>query len=440
MSLFASDAGSLSAGDNTAPRQRGRAWLILGASLFALGAGLVCARTIRLETLDSDRYRRLADSLATRGAFSACAHVPAHPEIQRVPGYPVFLVILRSLGVRSNHGVAKVQAVLHAIAVLAIARLAPRYPAATAWIFAVYPYSWYMNVKIMAEGLSEILLLLALVCIAQSASTPAWRRGLMSLGGLFLAALSLTRPVFLFLPLCIGAGALAWRWRVGPLQWSRRELALLVVCGILPLVPWAVRTSRVAGRPMPLALNYIGYNMWLATWDYRASSSDLETRLLDPRDPRNLGVTYSEECDPAKNLAESDHARRIAVARIRQDPVRYLLECLWRTIRIWLTWEITEPGVEGFRYLSLLLRYSSAALLALGIAGAWLVRREAVAVLTLIVPIVYVSAIHSIMHVSGRYSHPARGLLIALAVSALGAAVAALHRRGRPEPARSIAQ
>jgi hypothetical protein len=409
---------------------------ILAASLFALVSGVVATRLVNVQTADTPRYQRLAENLSTRGVFSSCPHPPLHPELQRVPGYPVFLMVLQRLGIGYDSGISCAQALLHALAVLAVAGLAPRYPVAVAWAFALYPNSLILSIRLMSEGLSEFLLVTGLLLCARSSRPTAQRTTLLALGGLILSALSLTRPIYLFFPAALALGGVVIRRFGVSGAWSRRDLLVVFLCGTLPVVPWVVRTSRIAGRPMPLALNFLGPNLWLATWEYRVSYHDLEYRLFQPDDPRNQGVSMDlNECDPAKNLKESDHARHIARRRILDNPGAYLLESVWRSIRVWLTWEITEPTSQCVRWVSPFLRYTSILILGLGLIGAWLLRRQPIPILTLIIPCLYLSILHMPLHISGRYTHPARGLLIALAVYALGAFLSS-KRQDSPTPER----
>ena len=404
---------------------------ILAASLFTLVVGTVAARRIDVRTADTPRYQRLAENIDERGDFSSCATPPFHPEIQRVPGYPVFLALLRRFGITSNTGIATAQALLHALAVLAVAGLAPRHPVVVAWVFALYPYSLVISLKLASEGLSEFLLLWGLIFVAWAVRSHPQRTSLFVLGGLTLSALTFTRPVFLFLPVTLGLALGLWRQFCPSPKFTRRGVFIFILCGTLPAASWSARTSWITGRLMPPSLNWIGTNLWLATWDYRASYHDLEYNIFRREDNRNEGVIMDlNECNPVENLAASDHAREVAVRRIRRNPGTYLLESLWRSLRVWLTWEISEPSSRNLAWASHWLRYSSILILSLGLAGAWLLRRDLTATVTITLPCIYISAIHMPLHVSGRYSHPARGLVLILAVYALSAVV----RRCRPWP------
>mgnify|MGYP000880866204 CR=1 FL=1 len=393
---------------------------IIGAALTSIVLGCFVAGRIDVKTADTPRYRRLAMNLVRHGVFSSCEAPPYQPEIQRVPGYPVFLALLGRVGVRSDRAIATSQVGLHALVVLVIGSLLPSHRVVTAWVFALYPYSLVLCVRLMSEGLTEFVLVAGLCCLAQAVARERSRLVWYAAAGLWLAALTLTRPIYLFMPAVLALGAAFLGRGEAHRRWTRLELIVFVAFGTLPGAAWAVRTSEIARRPLPLALNWAGSNLWLATWEYRIAYEDLEGALFSRDDPRNEGVTMDlNECDSDLNLAESDHARDVAVRRIREAPGRYVMECLWRSVRVWLTWEITAAGGRAMRWASPILRYTSITILALAVAGSWFARRQVNVALTLTIPCIYISILHMPIHVSGRYSHPARGLLIALAVLAV---------------------
>src|SRR5262245_14816702 len=76
------------------------------AALIGLGTAVLCTAlgsTIVLRTMDTARYDRLANNLLHNGALSSCTSAPYLPEFERMPGYPVFLAVIRALGGESNH-------------------------------------------------------------------------------------------------------------------------------------------------------------------------------------------------------------------------------------------------------------------------------------------------------------------------------------------------
>jgi len=193
------------------------------------------------------------------------------------------------------------------------------------------------------------------------------------------------------------------------------------------------RSSAIAGRPLPLAMNWSGYNLYLATMDYRVDKDKFESGeyFIDFGD----SVSILDQWDLNKVLHQNDAYQKLAIERIKADPALFFAESLWRTVRVWLTWEIVESSNKNLRWLSPFLLVTTVLMFSLGLVGAWLLRHDAVSTLTLCLPCIYVSAMHAFLHVSGRYSAPARGILLILAVHAFLTILYRIAGRNQNQPA-----
>lgn len=178
----------------------------------------------------------------------------------RAPGYPVLLASIYRVVGEANRlpAVRLVQTVLGALlAPLTVLlarrlRLAPRAQLVAGIVVALYPILWMYPIGLGSENLF-ILLTIAGVTLLLWAGDD--RRPAASLAaGAVLACAALTRGV-LTLFLLFGAA-----WLVRRAGW-RRGLIFGAAAAVL-IVPWALRNTRVIGRPAFIE-NSLGYNLFV---------------------------------------------------------------------------------------------------------------------------------------------------------------------------------
>lgn len=211
---------------------------------------------------------------------------------------------------------------------------------------------------------------------------------------------------------------LLWRRRPGasasrsqPGGFSRELLGAAIAgsCIVASLLPWAVRNKSVLGE-------YV----WLTTrggislYDGLQQGTTGESDLGDVKDApavQHLG-----------ELERDAHFRRAAIEEMRRDPARVLRLARTKIGRMWNPF----PNVET--YQSPLVRLVSAAwtlpTFALGTAGIVLLvrrkgRRGAIVVIFLLLPALYLTAVHAVFVGSVRYRLGAIPMLHLLAAFAL---------------------
>jgi 4-amino-4-deoxy-L-arabinose transferase-like glycosyltransferase len=201
----------------------------------------------------------------------------------RPPGYPAFLaMVYRISGEAHRVAAARIaHAVLGAIlapltALLALRlRCASRVAALAGAVVALYPILWAYPLGLASENLFIPLALASVLLVLRAADDRRWASA--ALAGLVLGAAALTRGALsIFVLLAAG-------WLVCAAGWKRAAVLALAV-GVV-VIPWAVRNSRIAGRPAFIE-NSIGYNLFVGyhpegNGGFVAGPALIPTRFLD---------------------------------------------------------------------------------------------------------------------------------------------------------------
>lgn len=168
------------------------------------------------------------------------------PEIDRTPGYPLFLAAASLPGVVTA---AVAQVILSALSVVLVWRLARAVfdddgiALTAAWLFAFEPVSIIYSVRLLPETLFLVLLLLSLERLAVFLRGYSLR--VLAAGGLWLAAATFVRPVSYYLPAALGLGLFGMLLRVPGLRWKAPAVLLL---SVLPwLAVWQTRNCLETG-------------------------------------------------------------------------------------------------------------------------------------------------------------------------------------------------
>lgn len=162
------------------------------------------------------------------------------PEIDRTPGYALFLTLTSLPGTAFA---AFAQVIVSALSAILVARLAraafddERIALVAAWIFAFAPVSVIYSVRLLPETLFAALVLLNLERLAVFLRER--RLDVLAVGGVWLAAAIFVRPVGYYLPIALALGLLVALIRVPGLRWKAPAVLLAAV---LPwLAAWQAR-------------------------------------------------------------------------------------------------------------------------------------------------------------------------------------------------------
>jgi hypothetical protein len=258
------------------------AWAEVGAALAA--GGLLRAWMLsRFFQTDGDPliYGDIAKNLLLRGSYGFSASGGVEPTLIRLPGYPLFLAAcFRLFGIDNYGGACWIQIVLELAGCLLLAdvarRIAPQglgcgAARATLWLAALCPFTAIYAATPLAEALTLFSIAAALWTAVRFVAQPGWRDALLFTVAVTYVAL--LRPDGALVAVAF-APALLLALRAAP----RQQMAMVLVCGVFALAPfagWTARNWRVFHVVQPLAPRsatdpgdpvYPGWDAWTRTW------------------------------------------------------------------------------------------------------------------------------------------------------------------------------
>ena len=417
---------------------------------------------------DQGGYELLARGIVQTGRFTRYPDAPEFvAEALRTPGYPLFVAAVYVVFGESTMAVVATQAVVFAALCLLVYLIGTelageRTALAAAALTAAYPMFPYFGALVLTELWTTFVLVSGIWCLLVAVRRRAWLA--FAAAGLLIGWTSLTRPGFFLLPafLCISAALdLAPAPRRRLMEWGLFFMAFAVV-----MVPWFAYNYRHFGIVALSAAGDLGRPVWEASWQGRwnGRTQAALTRLAD---------------QPISDHEATQQAAQLA-ADAGEDPapmIEYVQQ--WRTIRrAWTT--PTEPQervrarmettreymrvgrdnisrdfghylrtrlVRAFPILwigDVPIRYSDidaappilirafwavqAVVLLLAAFGAWRLWQQqgAVSATLLVMPLLYVTAVHVPILSEARQSLPVKPLVLTLAgvgLTALGTSI-----------------
>jgi len=414
---------------------------------------------------DQDGYRRLGQVLAETGRFTRFPDAPRFvPEVIRTPVYPAFVAVVYRLFGAGQLQVALAQAVLFVLLCLmthGVARRIAGEPIATgaALAVALFPPFPYFGALVLTELWTTVLFTASMAVAVAALHTR--RTATFCWLGLLLGITTLSRPVFVLLPLALAAVGLvvlpmlSVTKRPTPAPW----LAMLAAFA-LTMAPWFAYNYVTLGRFTLSPAGGIGRGLWEGSWQ-ATWSGRVQKELTDLADDiddrgelnRRVGAVAERErvsaapmldyvhqwedirriweapVDPyeralARVKADEEY-RRVAIENLRRDSFAHLTKRIARGI--FILW----AGEIPFRYSDInalppIVIYAcwalQAVLIALAIAGlVTLVRAKRITdAVLLATPLVYITVVHTPLLTEARQSLPAQPIVLLLAV--IGAA------------------
>jgi 4-amino-4-deoxy-L-arabinose transferase-like glycosyltransferase len=408
---------------------------------------------------DQGGYQRLGEVLAATGQFTRYPDAPVFvPEVIRTPGYPAFVAaVYLVFGAGNQLAVAICQAVVFALLCLVVLALARRVTddrtaTGAALLTALFPPLPYFGALTLTElwtAFVATLAMLAAVRAVQTKSLPAY-----ALAGLLFSLTTLVRPAFVLLPFFLGVAVPILVRDQRDARALRGWAALAIVAG-LTLVPWFAYNYVNLGRVVLSPAGGVGRGTWEAAWQGRwagrtqaaltdaatvaTSRDDLDARVRavaaekgsDPelmltyahewRDIHDLWDTPTDPVERARARIQADRAYLDAgLAHIRADPVGHVIRRL--THGPFVLWAAEIP----IRYSlinsmpTLVIRalwFAQVVLLLLAAGGAihlYRTGRQREATL-LVLPLIYVTAVHLPLLCEARQSLPVKPLVLTLA-------------------------
>lgn len=326
----------------------------------------------------------------------------------RTPGYPLFLA-MTGPNVRTARAV---QAFIDTTTVLAAYLLARRWlgkgpSLLTATLVAVNPFLVHFSGLLLTETLFTALLAWAVVGLTafrgrDRGGAKVWAAVIAGTACLGVAAIVRPSGLLLAVALPLVMPNVTWRTRFTTLG-----IAVVVLATLFG--PWAMRNQRLLGRPVVATTNggitlYDGFNP-VATG---ASDQSFVSRMPELRE-----LTEAER---------SDYLEHLGWRFIGERPVDAIKLGFVKLARTWspvpLSAEFGKP-----LYRAAAIAYA-VPLYGLVVVGLWRRHLSRAAVVLLVTPAVYFSAVHVMSVGSLRYRVPVEPLLAVLA----GAAVAPARR------------
>jgi 4-amino-4-deoxy-L-arabinose transferase-like glycosyltransferase len=218
------------------------ACLVSAMHVYFLSAALIHKTYL---TDDSVQYLTLSENLADSGIFSQSFSPPLVPDMQRTPGYPVFLMLLG----RSPFWILLVQHLLVLAAAWFLYKAAAdlyghRVASSGAKLYLLQPYPVILASYVLSEVLFVFLLIVAVWAYLRFWKGAGWHMLAVSMGVLSLGAM--VRPVAL--PLLVAAVLLAI---VHLRRLPRQRFVQAAVATLLPVLllgPWFLRNQQLSGR------------------------------------------------------------------------------------------------------------------------------------------------------------------------------------------------
>ena len=427
---------------------RSSQWLCLCA-VFALcftlriGVGGVIDATVPV-VKRADVYSDIAVNLARGHGF--VAEAGGEPIIWRAPLYPAFLAAVYALfGEQNETGVFLTQSALDAVTAVLIFYLGTRLFGETVGLlsavsFAVHPLSAYYSLRFLSEPLFT-LAFTAVIAAWIAAVTTRRLMAYLAVGAL-IAVAALVKPAALGLwPLL--ATCVVYQLRDEPGRALSAATVLTLAC-LMVVAPWALRNYRETGEVVAVATGG-GYALWLGNQMVSEGKEDWEVdemTRVQLFERRGAVITGTEPADrvlapvanypsirsatqPVHISVPDDHAFFLAAWReMRSHPFDTALLTVRKLFRFWL--RIFLPDNRWAQSYIVLFQTFFLGVAVLGMLEA---KRQGITVFPLILPVVFLAAVHALTFSTIRYSIPTIPVLSILLAAGLRAIVHTLNER-----------
>lgn len=363
---------------------------------------------------DTKEYLDIAANLAASGAYTQDGATPDHT---RAPGYPVFLAAASLLPGAAEAGAQAAQCVLDSLSAVLVVLLAASFFGRRAALlaglaYAAHPVFAGLSRMLLSETLFMFLWLGFMCLLARGLL--GGRERLFAAAGFVLGLAVLTRPAHMFYPAALLP---VFFFLDAPLARRLRGFALLAAVFALTLAPWTARNYGHFRRVIPVCTGS-ALALWIGSMPQLTETLELTTIW------------------PGKDM-KSFEAEAVFLAAAKKNwRENYPALILFLPVKLARFWTTSHSAVFGIlepnrRYLDtgrlaplafkLFLFGVQFAVLAGGLAGAWLLRRDWRRLLVLVMPALYVSA--HILNDCGpsRYHISALPPLFILALGALEA-------------------
>jgi type IV secretory pathway VirB2 component (pilin) len=392
---------------------------------------------------DAAEYYRYAWHMVHHGVFSSdiISAPRPNPDGFRDPAYPAFLALEMMFTDDYDRWYAIVlltQAVLGGLTVTC-ATLAMR-DAMPTWLLALagttmalWPHLVAIPAYVLSENLTALFFAIAALALGECAKRQSMTYAVA--GGVAMALAALTNAVLGPLALLL---ALVFAWKR---SMPRRQLLVLVLVVVAPLLAWGLRNSTIHG---PFSSTFRAeINLVQGSWPTYHAASQLSAKH------EAVGTQTIEAINLEIAALHIDRAEglRVMAERMSHAPGTYIAWYLCKPALLW-GWEIalgagdiyayptrnspfiTNPVMKLIEAITYMLNGVLGVLALGGLAVVMTRRSPPAAMLTFAVTAAWVTLVYGVLQSDARYSIPYRSAEIALACVAVSAILEWARHRG----------
>lgn len=394
---------------------------------FLIGVSFIVTKPLPYLSGGDTEYSIYARNIMNGNGFSHDVQPPYHPSVYRVPGYSIFLSLIYTLFGFNNLAVMLLQALLNAGVCVLIFYLARRYFSLkfsylASALVAVYPFTAVFVHVIYSEILCIFLFTLGIFLFEKGRESG--KALFFALSGLTLGYCLLVRPGTAFFPLFITGAYIL----VESLKKAWRHLLVFNLCVMLVWAPWIVRNYLVSGKVIPLTIESSEVFYWGSASIGKYSEDRISNRkFLKQMEEIQSKLDNNGLTGLKRNLEEKKLYSQYAIKNIKENPFIYLITCVKRIPRIWISSLVSGNITQSYGYMIFggkqamldLMKYLTMACFLLAIYGIWVSRSILKRLIFLLLPIIYFSITHIFFHPEARYTLPARPYLLIFAAIGL---------------------
>ncbi len=343
---------------------------------------------------DADGYWQLAEKIVAGEDFSL--YSPPR-QVMRMPAFPAILAASISMFGNSQAAARLLLAVLTSLAVFPAFWIAAKHHSNAAGvvaglIIALMPLYIGFSVLILSEILFATCILFNIWAMSRwlDATEPKEAFLWAAFAGLLASLAVYIRPSWLLFP-----PGLIFALAIFSKSFFRKRILqsmVMLICMILPLIPWGIRNQQVTGH-------FVITTLWMGPSLYDG---------LHPAATGSSDMTFFEQDRVLDRMSEYEmnrHYKNLAIKFARENPGRAIQLGFIKLWRYWKPW----PNAEQFRSPVLMGVTALGFLFLAGwaIRGGWVACENLELLFLCTLPIVYFAALHMLFVSSLRYRLPA---------------------------------
>lgn len=407
---------------------------------------------------DSSDYLNLAKGFESGQGFGILCDSGFQPESYRMPAYPLFLTIIKSLFGESLLAIIIIQSLLFLASVYFVWQITVKFfGERTGIIFLTlslfYPFAAMYAVVILSEIIAIFFISLAFFLLSKE------RAYYLFFSGIAFGLAFYSRPNLLFLSIFITVLCFVL------FKLKQPKYFLIALATILTIIPFCFYNYQHFGKftPTPVAVQKPGTSLFLATWQSKVSMPTLvefggkgnftdearaaglseQVENIQNQLRQRLGSTEKDGtiknysfgpagcADFNEKVIVQETLYNAAIENIKSNPLEYLISSLYNAFRMWFT-AFSSGGASKF--IETALMFEGILILALALMGIIIALFNHSSLknklyITLIAALFYHSATLCWLHTEARYTIPVRLFLLIFAAYAINEIINLLQRK-----------